>query len=299
MPDPGVPSAKDSSPPPAAGKLAPGLYLVATPIGNLEDLGRRAARVLATADVVACEDRRVTGRLLAHLGLRRPLALYHEHNAEAARPLLLARLAAGASVALASDAGTPTISDPGFKLVREARAQGGAVYPIPGPSAALAALVASGLPTDRFLFAGFLPPRSTARRRALAELAAVPATLVLYESPQRLAECLADAAAVMGSRQASVAREMTKLHEEHRQGSLAALAEQAAAAGPPRGELVIVIAPPGPDEQAVDDAVVDGALIEALRGAKPRQAAAAVAAATGRSANELYRRALALTRPAE
>ncbi|MFO1049571.1 MAG: ribosomal RNA small subunit methyltransferase I [Geminicoccaceae bacterium] len=159
-PDPGVSSAKDPSPPPEAGKLAPGLYLVATPIGNLEDLSRRAERILATADVVACEDRRVTGRLLAHLGLRRPLALYHEHNAEAARPGLLARLAAGASVALASDAGTPTISDPGFKLVREARAQGAAVYPIPGPSAALAALVASGLPTDRFLFAGFLPPRA-------------------------------------------------------------------------------------------------------------------------------------------
>ena len=167
---------------------------MATPIGNLEDLSRRAERIIATADILACEDRRVTSRLLAHLGLRRPLALYHEHNAETARPELLARLAAGASVALVSDAGTPAVSDPGFKLVRAAREQGVPVFPVPGPSAALAALVASGLPTDRFLFQGFLPPRSAARRRVLGELARVPATLVLYESPQRLAECLADAA---------------------------------------------------------------------------------------------------------
>ena len=180
------------------GKLAPGLYLVATPIGNLEDLTRRAERVLATADLVACEDRRVTSRLMGHLGLRRPLALYHEHNAEAARPELLGRLQAGESVALVSDAGTPAISDPGFKLVRAALDQGSDVYPVPGPSAVLAALIASGLPTDRFLFQGFLPPRSAARRRILAELAPVPATLVLFESPQRLAEMFDDAAAVLG-----------------------------------------------------------------------------------------------------
>ncbi len=271
---------------------------MATPIGNLEDLSRRAERIIATADILACEDRRVTSRLLAHLGLRRPLALYHEHNAETARPELLARLAAGASVALVSDAGTPAISDPGFKLVRAAREQGVPVFPVPGPSAALAALVASGLPTDRFLFQGFLPPRSAARRRVLGELARVPATLVLYESPQRLAECLADAAEVLGARPASVAREITKLHEEHRGGSLEQLAAHYGAAGPPRGEVVLVIAPPDPDAQAVDDDAVDEALREAMREAKPRRAAAAVAAATGRSANELYRRALMLARPA-
>ena len=293
---PGAPDAQDPRAAPTVGKLAPGLYLVATPIGNLEDLTRRAERVLATADVVACEDRRVTSRLLAHLGLRRRLALYHEHNAEAARPELLARLAAGASVALVSDAGTPAISDPGFKLVRAARAQGTAVYPIPGPSAVLAALVASGLPTDRFLFQGFLPPRSAARRRVLGELAVVPATLVLFESPQRLAECLADAADVLGPRPASVARELTKLYEEHRQGSLPELALAYAGSRPPRGEIVVVIGPPTERASNVANSELDDALRVALREAKPRRAAAAVAAVTGRSANELYRRALALSR---
>ena len=281
---------------PTGRKLAPGLYLVATPIGNLEDITRRAERVLASADHIACEDRRVTSRLLHHLGLRRPLALYHEHNAAAARPELLARLRAGQSVALVSDAGTPAISDPGYKLVREAVAQGSAVYPLPGPSATLAALIASGLPTDRFMFAGFLPPRSAARRRALEELAAVRTTLVLFESPQRLAELLADAAAVLGPRPASIARELTKLHEEHRRGSLGDLAAAIAAEGPPKGEIVLVIGPADDPVGALDDAAVDELLREALRSEKPRVAAAAVAAATGRTANELYRRALTLGR---
>ena len=272
---------------------------MATPIGNLGDLTRRAGEVLAEADLVACEDRRVTSRLMSHLGLRRPLALYHEHNAEAARPELLARLRDGASVALVSDAGTPAVSDPGFKLVRAAIAQGSAVHPIPGPSAALAALVASGLPTDRFLFQGFLPPRAAARRTVLRELAGVPATLVLFESPQRLAETLADAADVLGPRPAAVARELTKLHEEHRRGLLPELAAHYAASGPPRGELVLVIGPPDPDAGALDDAAVDELLRAALADAKPRHAAADVAAATGRSANELYRRALALGRDRE
>lgn len=279
---------------PAHRKLAAGLYLVATPIGNLEDITRRAERVLATADHLVCEDRRVTSRLLQHLGLRRPLALYHEHNAAAARPELLGRLQAGQSVALVSDAGTPAVSDPGYKLVRDAVAQGAAVYPIPGPSATLAALVASGLPTDRFLFQGFLPPRSAGRQRVLEELAAVPATLILFESAQRLAEMLADAAAVLGPRPASVARELTKLHEEHRRGSLADLAAAYAASGPPRGEVVVVIGPPDLAAGGLDDAAVDALLREALRSDKPRVAAAAVAAATGRTANELYRRALSL-----
>jgi 16S rRNA (cytidine1402-2'-O)-methyltransferase len=295
-PDPHIAGAPDPRRGETHGKLAAGLYLVATPIGNLEDLTRRAERVLSTADIVACEDRRVTSRLMNRLGLRRPLALYHEHNAQAARPELLGRLQAGESVALVSDAGTPAISDPGFKLVRAALDQGSAVYPVPGPSAVLAALVASGLPTDRFLFQGFLPPRSAARRRVLAELAPVPATLVLFESPQRLGAMLADATAVLGSRQAAVARELTKLHEEHRGGTLAELAAHYAAAGPPKGEAVVVIGPPVADDDAPGDAEVDRLLRAALDAEKPRRAAADVAAVTGRSANELYRRALALAR---
>jgi 16S rRNA (cytidine1402-2'-O)-methyltransferase len=297
VPTPG--EAIEASQSAAAGKLAPGLYLVATPIGNLEDVTRRAERVLREADGVVCEDRRVTSRLLRHLGIARPLALYHEHNAEAVRPGLLNRLQAGEALALVSDAGTPAVSDPGFKLVREAAALGVAVHPIPGPSAVLAALVASGLPTDRFLFAGFLPPRSSARRRALEELAAVPATLVLFEAPGRLAALLGDAAAVLGPRPAAIARELTKLYEELRRGSLAELAAAHAGAEPPRGELVVVIAPPEAPHREADDAAVDSLLRAALHGQKPRQAVGEVAAATGRSANELYRRALELAREEE
>jgi 16S rRNA (cytidine1402-2'-O)-methyltransferase len=296
-PDPAR-SPNDASPSGAAtaSKLAPGLYLVATPIGNLEDLTRRAERVLAAADLVVCEDRRVTSRLLQHLGLRRPLGLYHDHNAEAARPELLQRLRAGGSVALVSDAGTPAISDPGYKLVREAAGQGSAVFPIPGPSAVMAALIASGLPTDRFLFQGFLPPRTMGRRRVLAELAAVPATLVLFESTQRLADMLEDAAAVLGPRPAAVGRELTKLHEEFRRGTLTELAAGYAAGGPPKGEVVVVIGPPAEDAKIMDDTAVDRLLRDALRVHKPRQAATAVAGASGRTPNDLYRRALALAR---
>ena len=233
------------------------------------------------------------------MGLRRPLALYHEHNAAVARPPLLARLLSGESVALVSDAGTPAVSDPGYKLVRAAIDQGSAVFPVPGPSAVLSALIASGLPTDRFLFQGFLPPRSAARRKILTELASVPATLVLFESPQRLAELFADAAAVLGVRPAAVARELTKLHEEHRRGTLAELAAHYLAAGPPKGEAVVVIGPPAAGAGAPDDTEVDQLLRTALLADKPRRAAADVAAATGRSANELYRRALTLVREAE
>ena len=269
---------------------------MATPIGNLEDLTRRAERVLATADHLVCEDRRVTSRLLRHLGLARPLMLYHEHNAEEVRPGLLERLQAGRSMALVSDAGTPAVSDPGFKLVRAAAELGIAVHPIPGPSAVLAALVASALPTDRFLFQGFLPPRTAARVRVLAELKGVRATLILFEAPQRLAATLADAAAVLGPRPATVARELTKLHEELRRGSLAELAAAYAAAGPPRGEVVIVVGPPEGLGVEADAATIDGLLRAALAVAKPRAAAAEVAAATGRPTNELYRRALLLGR---
>jgi 16S rRNA (cytidine1402-2'-O)-methyltransferase len=287
------PALPGSKPPPP---LPPGLHVVATPIGNLEDLTRRAERVLAGADLVLCEDTRVTANLLRHLGLRRPLTAYHEHNAARVRPLVLERLRAGEVVALVSDAGTPLVSDPGFKLVREAADAGVAVIPVPGPSAVLAALAAAALPTDRFLFAGFLPAKPGARARALDELGRVRATLVLFESAQRLPAMLAEAAARLGPRPAAVARELTKLYEEVRRDRLDALAARYAQAGPPKGEVVVVIGPPD-EAPEVDDEAVEAALREALATAKPRAAAAAVAAATGLPANELYRRALALREP--
>ncbi len=275
-------------------KPAPGLYLVATPIGNLEDITLRATRILATADLVLCEDTRVTGRLLHHLGIRAAgLLPYHEHNAAKVRPQVLARLQAGEVVALASDAGTPLVSDPGYKLVREATELGIATIPVPGPSAVLAALCAAGLPTDRFLFQGFLPAKPGARRRALEQLAAIPATLVLFESAQRLPALLAEALEVLGSRSAAVAREHTKLHEEVRRDTIDRLARHYEAAGPPRGEVVVVIGPPEEAAGRAGDEEVEAALREALKHEKPRAAAARVAALTGLPANELYRRALA------
>jgi 16S rRNA (cytidine1402-2'-O)-methyltransferase len=278
-----------------AGKPAPGLYIVATPIGNLEDVTRRAVRVLSTADLVLCEDTRVTGSLLRHLGIRATaLQPYHEHNAARVRPGVLARLREGAVVALASDAGTPLVSDPGFKLVREAADEGISVVPVPGASAVLAALCAAGLPTDRFLFQGFLPAKAGARARALEELAAVPATLVLFESAQRLAATLREAAGRLGPRPAAVARELTKLHEEVRRDTLDALATHYETAGPPRGEVVVVIAPPEERTAGMSDAEIEAALREALETERPRAAAARVAALSGLPANELYRRALAL-----
>jgi 16S rRNA (cytidine1402-2'-O)-methyltransferase len=278
-----------------ASKPSGRLAVVATPIGNLGDIGLRAKATLAEADLVVCEDSRVTGRLLHHLGLQRPMQAYHDHNAEQVRPKLLAALVEGRRLALVSDAGTPCISDPGHKLVREAAAAGIEVVAVPGPSAAVAALSIAGLPTDRFLFAGFLPSRATARRAALEELRAVPATLVLYEAPQRVAECLADAVAVLGQRPAALARELTKRFEEVRRGDLASLAAELAAAPPPKGEIVLVI---GRAEApaALDDAAVDAALAEALATRGPSGAAAAVAAMTGRPRREVYARALALKR---
>jgi len=272
--------------------LEPGLYVTATPIGNLADVTLRALAVLRGADIIACEDTRVTARLLARHGIDTPLAVYHEHNAARVRPVLLARLAGGGRVALVSDAGTPLISDPGYRLVREARVQGSAVFPIPGPSAVMAALSAAGLPTDRFLFGGFLPPRRAARRAALAEFVAIRATLVFFESAQRLPETLADMAAVLGSREAVVCRELTKLYEEFRRGPLTDLAVAYGAAGPPRGEVVVVLGPP--EAEAVSDADIDQLLREALVRSGPSEAARDVAAATGRSRRDLYRRALAL-----
>jgi 16S rRNA (cytidine1402-2'-O)-methyltransferase len=273
-------------------ELAPGLYLVATPIGNVEDITLRALKTLGQADVIVCEDTRVSAKLLARHGIERPLLAYHEHNAERMRPLLLERLKRGERMALISDAGTPLVSDPGFKLVRAALAENLPVTTLPGPSAALAALVLSGLPSDRFLFAGFLPPKTAARRRALAGLQEVKATLVFFESGPRLGEALADMAAVLGERDAAVARELTKLYEEVRRGALAALAAHYAAAGPPRGELVVVVGPPATTAPAVSDEALDHQLAEALGHMSIRDASAAVAAATGKPRREVYARAL-------
>jgi 16S rRNA (cytidine1402-2'-O)-methyltransferase len=276
--------------------LPAGLHIVATPIGNIADITLRALDVLRTVDVIACEDTRVTSKLTARYGIATRRLAYNDHNAERVRPQLLARLRRGERVALVSDAGTPLISDPGYKLVQAAIDEQLPVTFVPGAAAPLAALALSGLPADRFLFAGFPPPRQAARRRVLAELAAVPATLILFESPRRLAESLADMADILGERGAAVARELTKRHEEVRRDTLAALARHYAQAGAPRGEIVIVIGPP--DVAAADaaegEAVLDSSLRTALAGASLRDAAAAVAAATGLPRRQVYARALAL-----
>ena len=274
--------------------LRPGLHLVATPIGHLGDLSPRALETLAEADLVLCEDSRVTGKLLKLHGIERSLLPYHEHNAARMRPKVLDHLAKGESVALASDAGTPLVSDPGYKLVRDVIEAGHEVLAVPGPSAVMAALVISGLPTDRFLFAGFLPGKSAARRRAIDELSGVPATLIWFESPKRLASALSDLAAVLGPRPAAVARELTKAFEEVRRGPLDQLASAFSAAAPPRGEIVILVGPPDAGAGASSDEDVDRALLEALDDKSPSAAAAAVAAATGRPRRDLYRRALSM-----
>jgi len=269
--------------------LAPGLYIVATPIGNLGDLSPRAAAILSQAAVIAVEDSRVTAGLLRHIGVKRPMTPYHDHNAEAVRPGLIARMGMEA-VALVSDAGTPLISDPGYKLVRDARAAGHAVVTIPGPCAAIAALTLAGLPTDRFFFLGFLPPKAQARAAAIAEVAAIRATLVLYESGPRLAVTLAALAEGLGDRDAAVAREITKKFEEAVTDSLLALAARYADA-PPRGEIVIVVAPPGePEAASAEDA--DAALAEALQRLPASKAAGEVAKKLGLDRRELYARAL-------
>ena len=271
--------------------LDPGLYIVATPIGNLGDLSPRAADILARADVVAVEDSRVTAGLLRHIGVKRPMIPYHDHNAEGVRPGLIARMA-GEAVALVSDAGTPLISDPGYKLVRDARAAGHTVVTIPGPCAAVAALTLAGLPTDRFLFLGFLPSKEAARATAIAEVAAIRATLVLSESGPRLAACLAALAAGLGDRDAAVTREITKRYEEAVTGSLSILAARYADA-PPRGEIVVVVAPPGDPEPATE-ADADTALAEALTRLPAGRAASEVAKALGLDRRTLYARALEL-----
>jgi 16S rRNA (cytidine1402-2'-O)-methyltransferase len=269
--------------------LPAGLYIVATPIGNLGDLTPRAALVLAQADALAVEDSRVTAKLLRHLGIKRPMIPYHDHNADAVRPGLVARLGQEA-IALVSDAGTPLISDPGYKLVRDARAAGHAVTTLPGPCAMIAAVTLSGLPSDRLLFIGFLPSKTAARAAAIAEIAGIRATLVFYESGPRLHATLAALAAGLGPRPAAVTRELTKLHEEVVGGTLAELAERYAGAAP-KGEITVVVGPPGTDSGPID---IDTALEEALTRLSPAQAAAEIARASGHDRRTLYARALAL-----
>jgi 16S rRNA (cytidine1402-2'-O)-methyltransferase len=278
-----------------ASKPAPGLYVVATPIGNARDITLRAIDTLAAADLVCCEDTRVTGKLMSLLGLSARLAAYHEHNETRVQPMILDKIRGGAVVALVSDAGMPLVSDPGWRLVRACIDEGLPVTTVPGASASLAALALSGLPCDRFLFAGFLPPKSSARRTALAELAAVPASLIFYESPRRLPEMLADMRDVLGPRPAAVARELTKLFEEVRRDPLDALVAHYAEAGPPRGEVVVVVGPPG-EAEAPSQADLDARLRERLARESLRDAVDAVTAATGLPRREVYKRAVALGR---
>ncbi len=267
--------------------IRPGLHVVATPIGNLGDISLRALATLAAANLVVAEDTRVTKTLLAHYGVTTPLFAYHEHNAEIVRPQLLARLEAKQALALVSDAGTPLISDPGFRLV-------GAVTSAPGPSAVLAGLVVAGLPTNRFFFEGFLPPKSAARRQRIAELAAVPGTLVFFESARRTAEMVADLAAVLGPRDAAIARELTKMFEAVKRGSLVDLAAELAAGEPLRGEIVVLVGPPPEDAPPLDGALLDDRLRAAMRSLSVKDAAAVVSAATGQPRRKVYARAVEL-----
>ena len=282
---------KPSPPALSTAPLAPGLYIVSTPIGNLRDITLRALDVLAAADLILAEDTRVSGKLLSAYGLKNKLERYDEHAAERARPRVLRALAEGGRIALVSDAGTPLVSDPGFRLVREAAAQGSAVIPIPGASSVLAALAVAGLPTDRFLFVGFPPSKSAARRTFLSELAPIRASLIFFEGGSRLGASLADMAAVLGPREAMVGRELTKLYETVVRGPLDALAANPALTSP-KGEMVVIVGPGA--EVAATEADADVALADALTRLSPADAASEVAAALGLNRRALYRRALAL-----
>jgi 16S rRNA (cytidine1402-2'-O)-methyltransferase len=270
--------------------LAPGLYVTATPIGHARDVTLRALDVLHNCDAIAAEDTRVTFKLLAIYGIRKTLTAYNDHNAARERPKLLARLKHGARIALVSDAGTPLVSDPGYKLVREAIGEGITVHAIPGASAALAGLALAGLPSDRFLFAGFLPPRSGERRSVLEDLKAVRSTLILFESPQRLAESLADMAAVLGDRPAVIARELTKLHEEISRGLLTGLAQRYAEGPAPKGEITVLIGPAR--DEGPDFVRIDALLDQALPFMPVRAASELIASALGIARRAVYDRAL-------
>jgi 16S rRNA (cytidine1402-2'-O)-methyltransferase len=275
--------------------LQPGLYLVATPIGNLADISLRGLAVLARADLIAAEDTRHSRKLLSHFSIRAELTPYHEHNAAKERPRLLARIRAGFAVALISDAGTPLVSDPGYKLVREALEAGLQVTSVPGPSAALAALTSAGLPTDTFLFAGFLPPKGGQRRKRLEELKPVPATLIFYETASRLAATLADMTEVYGTREAAVAKELTKLHESVARGTPAELAA-ALASTELKGEFVVLVGPPNPDEAEVGDEAIVARLEQALQQESFRDAVRSVADKFKLKRSRVYELGLALER---
>jgi len=303
MPDAELPEDEEAAPQEphlrrAPKALAAGLYVTATPIGNASDLTLRALDVLRGADIVLCEDTRVTAKLFAIYGLTTRLMPYHDHNAAEMRPFVLDKLSAGAKIALVSDAGTPLISDPGYKLVREAVAAGHHVTTLPGASSVMAALTLAGLPTDRFLFAGFLSAKQEARRRELADLAAVPATLVFLESAPRLAASLADMAATLGAREAAVARELTKRFEDVRRGSLSDLAAQYAGEGTPKGEIVVVVGPP---VAAVPLCAheVDVMIENALGRVSLKDAVAEVVAMTGLKRRDIYVRALEISEGGE
>ncbi len=281
-----------------APKAGPGLYLVATPIGNLGDITLRALQTLAGVDIIACEDTRITRRLTERFGIAAELKPYHEHNAAIARPKILGRLAQGAAIALVSDAGTPLISDPGFKLVREACAAGHSVIALPGPSSVLTALSVAALPTDRFFFEGFLPPKETARRARLAELARIDATLVVFESGNRVQDTLRDLAEMMGRREAAICRELTKLHEEVRRATLAELA-QAADQLETRGEFVLVIGPPAADAHLMTADALDDLLRGTLEHHSVKDAVAHAVELSGRPRRAVYARALELAKEIE
>ena len=272
------------------------LYLVSTPIGNLGDMTHRAVEVLSSAALIIAEDTRHSRRLLDHYKISTPLKSYHEHNEAQETPKLVARLRAGDSIALISDAGTPLISDPGYKLVRAAHEAGVNVTALPGASAVLAALAASGLPTDRFFFEGFLPPKESGRRARIAELKRIPGTLVLFETGPRIATALADLASGLGARDAAICRELTKLHEEIRRGDLATLADAYAAGAESRGEFVVVIAPVDDGASEVNAVDIDALLRPALARLSVKEAVAEIAAVTGEPRREVYQRALALTK---
>jgi 16S rRNA (cytidine1402-2'-O)-methyltransferase len=274
--------------------LAAGLHVVATPIGNMRDVTLRALDVLNGVDLIACEDTRITSRLLQRYGITTPMVAHHEHNATQIRPQLLAALKKGEKVALVSDAGTPLISDPGYRLVREAAEQGHRVIPVPGASATLAALSAAGLPTDRFLFVGFLPEKQGAREKTLQGLAGEQATLVLYEAARRLPAALKDMAAALPGREVVVAREITKRFEEFIRGDIQTVCDHYQRAGPPKGEVVVLLGPP-PAEVA-EAADLDAAILAIVDDVGVKHTAAAIAALTGRPRKEVYNRALALTK---
>jgi 16S rRNA (cytidine1402-2'-O)-methyltransferase len=278
-----------------APKAVPGLHLVSTPIGNLGDITLRALETLAGVDIIACEDTRITRRLTERYGISALLKPYHEHNAALARPKILERLAQGASIALVSDAGTPLISDPGFKLVREVCAAGHQVIALPGPSSVLAALTVAALPTDRFFFEGFLPPKETARRARLTELARIDATLVMFESGNRVEDTLRDLADIMGARDAAICRELTKLHEEVRRAPLPKLAKSADALET-RGEFVLVIGPPAASAGIMGQDDLDDLLRSALKRGSVKDAVAHAVEVSGRPRREIYARALELAR---